>query len=120
MDRLEPVWRAALPAVLAGAAGDRGLVVDLRTPAYLAAGVPADLLDRTVLLTVHPRAHGRHIGDVVAKRLRGEAAHHLLETGADPDDPGELALALGERWDVDVAPPERPGKPWRARLYTED
>jgi len=120
MDRLEPAWREVLPAALGAAAGDHGLVVDLRSPAYLAAGVPDGLADRTVLLTVHPRANGRHLGDVVAKRTRGEAANLLLATGADPSDPGELALALGERWPVDVEPPERLGKPWRARIFTGD
>jgi len=41
MDRLEPLWREALPDVLAEAAGSRGPVVDLRSPVYQAMGMPA-------------------------------------------------------------------------------
>jgi uncharacterized protein len=117
MDRLEPVWREVVPAVLADAAGDSGLVVDLRSPGYQAIGMPAGLGMRTVSLRVSQAgAGGRRIGDVVAKRVRGEAARHLLETGADPADPGELASALGERWPVDIEP-GRHGRPSAVTLF---
>jgi cytoplasmic iron level regulating protein YaaA (DUF328/UPF0246 family) len=103
MDRLEPVWREVLPGVLADAAGPDGLILDLRSPAYRAIGMPEGLGARTVLLRVSQAGlGGRRIGDVVAKRARGQAARHLLETGADPGDVGELASALGERWPVDI------------------
>jgi cytoplasmic iron level regulating protein YaaA (DUF328/UPF0246 family) len=104
MDRLEPTWRELLPGVLAEVAGPSGLVVDLRSPGYQALGSPAGLGARTVRLRVAQEGlGGRRIGDVVAKRVRGQAARHLLERGADPEDAGELAGLLDERWPVDLA-----------------
>ena len=100
MDRLEPAWRTVLPGVLAEAAGDRGLVVDLRSPGYQAIGMPKGIGERTVTLRIEQRTAGGRIGDVVAKRMRGQAARLLLEQDADPDDPAELAAILGERWPV--------------------
>jgi hypothetical protein len=120
MDRLEPVWREVLPDVLADAAGPDGLVLDLRSPAYQAIGMPDGLEARTVVLRVSQAGlGGRRIGDVIAKRVRGQAARHLLETGADPSDAGELASALGERWPVDVEA-GRPGRPSTLTLFVTD
>ena len=116
LDRLEPTWRAVLPGVLAEAAGEDGVVIDLRSPSYQSAGLPAGPGDRTVSLRVEQRALGRRIGDVVAKRTRGEAARHLLESGVAADDPGAVATALGERWPADLEPPARPGRPWTLTL----
>jgi len=117
IDRIDATWRAVLPAVLAEAAGD-GLVVDLRSSYYQAAGLPAGVSDRTVALKVEqgPR---HHIGDVVAKRVRGEAAHHLLESGAEPADPDALAGVLADRWPVQLEPPERAGSPWLLTLRVD-
>lgn len=115
MERVEPAWREVLPDVLADAAGD-GLIVDLRSPTYQAAGMAARASDRTVTLRVDQGPRGHRIGDVIAKRVRGEAAHHLLETNADPGGPQELADALAERWPVRLEPPERRGKPWTMTL----
>jgi len=120
MDRLDGVWRAVLPDVLASAAGPAGLILDLRSPEYQMIGRPTDLGRRTVTLRIEQQALGRRIGDVVAKRLRGEAARHLLASGVDPSEPGELAALLGERWPVDLAAPNRPGKPWTLTLIADD
>ena len=98
--RVDHVWRAVLPAALAEAAGAAGLIVDLRSAPTQSSGMPAGLGDRTVILRVDQGTPGNRIGDVIAKRVRGEAAHHLLEAGVDPEDPHELAEALSDRWPV--------------------
>jgi cytoplasmic iron level regulating protein YaaA (DUF328/UPF0246 family) len=121
MDRLEPTWRAVLCDVLADAAGPHGVVLDLRSPSYQAIGMPTGLGDRTVTLRVDQASGGGHrIGDVVAKRIRGQAARHLLESGADPDDPDALAEVLADRWPVRLDAPARPGKPWTMALPVDD
>jgi cytoplasmic iron level regulating protein YaaA (DUF328/UPF0246 family) len=116
LDRLEPTWRTVLPEVLADAAGPVGVIVDLRSPTYRAMGMPAGLGDRTITLRVDQGSSGHRIGDVIAKQVRGDAAHHLLESGAEPADPGALAEILAVRWPVRLETPERPGGPWTMTL----
>ena len=121
VDRLEPTWRTVLPGLLADVAGSTGLVLDLRSPGYQAIGVPIGLEDRTVALRVDQTAdRGGRIGDVVAKRIRGRAARHVLETGVDPHEPNELAELLGDRWPVRLAEPQRPRTPWSMTLIASD
>jgi hypothetical protein len=119
MDRLEPRWRALIPNLLAEAAGPHGVIVDLRAPSYQSLGMPTGLRDRTVMLHVQQRAGGGHwVGDVIAKRQRGEAVRLLLESGADCDDPVELEAVLGERWSLSLRPP-RASTPWRLSLIAD-
>jgi cytoplasmic iron level regulating protein YaaA (DUF328/UPF0246 family) len=121
MDRLEPTWRTVLGDLLAQAAGSDGIVLDLRSPTYQAMGMPSGLGDRTVALRVDQAAgDGRRVGDVVAKRIRGQAARQVLESGSDPDDPDALADILADRWPVRLDEPERPGKPWTMTLSADD
>jgi cytoplasmic iron level regulating protein YaaA (DUF328/UPF0246 family) len=121
MERLEPQWRAILPDLFARLAGPTGIVLDLRSPSYQALGMPTGLGDRTIALRVDQAADdGRRLGDVVAKRIRGQAARHLLERDADPDDPDALADILADRWPVRLAEPERPGHPWTVTLTAND
>ncbi len=118
VDRLEPAWRTVLPDVLAEAAGPRGVILDLRSSSYQALGMPTGLGDGTVMLRVAgDEAGGGRIGTVFVKRVRGQAARHLLESGANPRDPGALAEVLGERWPVGLEPPARPGRPWSLTVF---
>ncbi len=113
LDRLEPMWRTVLPSVLADAAGPDGVILDLRSPAYRAVGRPVDREDRTVTIRVRQwSADGRRVGDVIAKRMRGEAARHLLESHADPDDPVEVAELLAAHWQVEIEPPDGADRAW--------
>ena len=118
-DRLEPTWRGVLPEVLAEAAGTAGVVVDLRSPSYQAMGTPRGFGDRTVTLRIRHGRTGRRIGDVVAKRVRGEAARHLLTWDRIAPDPQSLGEVLAERWPVSLDEPERPGRAWTATLTTD-
>jgi cytoplasmic iron level regulating protein YaaA (DUF328/UPF0246 family) len=120
VDRLEPTWRTVLPEVLAAAAGPDGVILDLRSPTYQAIGMPAGLGDRTITLRVDQASVGRRIGDVVAKRIRGQAARLLLESAAEPKEPDVLADILAERWPVRLEAPARSGKPWTLTLTADD
>jgi cytoplasmic iron level regulating protein YaaA (DUF328/UPF0246 family) len=120
VDRLEVTWRAVLPDVLAEAAGPEGVVVDLRSQYYRAAGVPSSLGDRTVTLRVDQGPVGHRIGDVLAKRVRGQAAHFLLESGTNPSTPEALADVLADRWPVRLDAPDRRGGSWTMTLSTDD
>lgn len=120
IDRLEPTWRTVLGDVFARAAGSQGVVIDLRSSSYQAMGMPTGLDDRTVALRVDQGSGGGRIGDVVAKRVRGQAARHLLESGDEPDDPDALAGVLSERWPVRLHVPARPGKPSTMTLSADN
>jgi hypothetical protein len=120
MDRLEPMWRAVLPDLFAHLAGPDGVVFDLRPPSFQALGMPTGVSSRTVALRVASFSGGRRIGDVVAKRIRGQAAHHLLESGVEPAEPGAVADVLGDRWPVELEEPVRPGDPWTMTLTADD
>jgi uncharacterized protein len=114
--RVDHFWRAVLPETLADAAGAEGVIVDLRSRPTRSAGMPAGLGDRTVILRIDQGRPGNRIGDVIAKRVRGEAAHHLLESGADPADQQQLADALADRWPIRLDAPDQRGKPWTMTL----
>jgi hypothetical protein len=116
MDRLEPTWRSVLTPILTGAAA-AGPIVDLRSRSYQAVGRPAGLDEETVTLRVRPSpTRGSHIGDVVAKRTRGEAAGHLLSSPGDPEGPLDIAGLLAIRWPVEVEPPGDRSRSWTITL----
>jgi cytoplasmic iron level regulating protein YaaA (DUF328/UPF0246 family) len=118
VDRLEPGWRTVLPGVLAEAAGSGGVILDLRSSSYQALGMPSGLGARTATLSLAPNGPGgRRVGNVIVKRVRGQAARHLLESGADPANPAELADVLADRWPVRLDPPTRAGRPWAITVF---
>ena len=121
MDRLASMWQAVIPGLLARLAGPEGVVFDLRPPSFEGLGMPTGLSDRTVALRIgYADDGGGRIGDVVAKRTRGQAARHLLESGSDPGDPDGLADVLAERWPVRLSEPIRPHQPWTLTLTAND
>jgi len=121
LNRLEPTWRTVIPDLLTRLAGTDGVVFDLRPPSFQAMGMPTGRSDQTVALRVSQAAgEGRRIGDVVAKRIRGQAVRWLLDSADEPDDPDALAEILAERWPVELAEPARPGKPWTMTLSVDD
>ena len=120
MDRLEPAWRTVLPRILVDAAAGRGPVLDLRSRVYQAVGRPTGLEDQTVTLRIRPSPGGpAHIGDVIAKRVRGEAASHLLSSVADPEDPLDIADLLATRWSLEVEPPAGRNRAWTITLQSD-
>jgi uncharacterized protein len=121
MGRPDHLWRTVLPTVLAEAAGPAGVIIDLRSGVYQGVGKPAGLLDRTVELRVnYASPEGGRIGDVIAKRVRGEAAHHLLESDLEPEDPDALADILADRWPVELEPPGSRAGTWTMTLSVSD
>jgi cytoplasmic iron level regulating protein YaaA (DUF328/UPF0246 family) len=119
-DRLDGVWRAILPDALASAAEPAGLILDLRSPEYQLIGRPSGLDYRTVSLRVNQRGTGRRIGDVIAKRVRGQAARHVLESGEEPGDPDGLAELLADRWPTQLQEPRARDHPWTLTLVAND
>ena len=117
MDGLEPAWRTVLEDTLADAAERRGPILDLRSSSYQAVGRPTGLADQTVTLRIRPAPGGpAHIGDVIAKRVRGEAATHLLSSEADPGDPLDIADLLAARWPIEIEPPGGRHRSWTVTL----
>jgi hypothetical protein len=119
MDRLEPAWRTILPPILTDAAAPGGPVLDLRSRVYQAVGRPTGLDDETVTLRIRPSPGGpAHVGDVIAKRVRGEAASHLLSSEADPEDPLDIADLLATRWSLEFDPPAGRNRTWTITLQS--
>lgn len=117
MDRLEPTWRSVLVPRLTGAAERRGPILDLRSPTYQAVGRPHGLDDQMVTLRVRAAPGGpARIGDVVAKRTRGEAARHLLESPSEPREPLEIADVLATAWPIEVDAPAGRNRGWTITL----
>jgi cytoplasmic iron level regulating protein YaaA (DUF328/UPF0246 family) len=119
MGRPDVAWRIVLPAVLDQAAGDGGLVLDLRSPGYQQMGRLAAGVERLVNLRVEQQGFGHRISEVEAKRIRGQAARHLLESDVVPQDPGELATVLGDRWPAELSPSDSPRGSWTMTLIAD-
>ncbi|WP_405853325.1 peroxide stress protein YaaA [Streptomyces sp. NBC_00090] len=86
-------WRGAMASVLPGEAGD-GLVLDLRSAAYASAWKPkGELAARTATVRVL-HAPTRKVVSHFNKATKGRIVRSLLESGAEPASPAELAEAL--------------------------
>jgi cytoplasmic iron level regulating protein YaaA (DUF328/UPF0246 family) len=121
MDRLDAAWRTLLTPILTDAASQRGPILDLRSPVYQAVGRPIGLDDQTVTLRIRPSPGGpARIGDVIAKRVRGEAASHLLASEPGPEDPLDIADVLASRWSLEVDPPAGRNRSWILSLRSGD
>ncbi|MEE1928576.1 peroxide stress protein YaaA [Streptomyces sp. TRM 70351] len=112
-------WRGPLESVLPEAAGD-GLVLDLRSSAYAAMWKPKGALaERTATVRVLQSevvggVEKRSVVSHFNKATKGRLVRSLLEDGAEPGTPEELAGTLerlGHR--VETAAPTRAGQPWR-------
>ncbi|GAA3160345.1 peroxide stress protein YaaA [Planomonospora alba] len=101
---LAAFWRRALTPLLDE---EPGLVVDLRSSTYAAAWRPGD---RAVAVRV--LKDGKVVSHM-AKATRGAVARSLLESGADPRSPDELAKLLGDLGHVVALGPAPGGRrPW--------
>ncbi|MFN8046180.1 MAG: peroxide stress protein YaaA [Dermatophilaceae bacterium] len=104
---LASVWKPHLAPLLTQAAG-RGLVVDCRSSTYAAAWTPTgQLASRWVQVHVPGATH-------MAKHTRGLVAAAICELDREPGTPAALAAALAAsgRFEVSLAEPARPGRPW--------
>jgi cytoplasmic iron level regulating protein YaaA (DUF328/UPF0246 family) len=92
-------WRGPMAEVMPEAAGD-GLVLDLRSAAYAAAWKPKGQLAsrtatvRVLQVTTVDGVEKRSVVSHFNKATKGRLVRALLEDGAPPQDPGELAEAL--------------------------
>jgi cytoplasmic iron level regulating protein YaaA (DUF328/UPF0246 family) len=92
-----------------------GLVVDLRSATYAGAWQPGA---RSVAVRVF--RDGKVVSHM-AKATRGEIARTLLETGADPATPGELAdLLTGHGYTVELTEPARANRPWTLDVHVTE
>jgi uncharacterized protein len=110
---LEPMWREVLGPVLAEAAGRSGMVVDLRSSSFQAVGMPEGIGERTSVVRVVRDSDHRGASSYASKYTRGKIARYLLESGANPSTPQQLAEALADQWQVEITPPSRSGQRWR-------
>ena len=116
---LAAYWKGPLAEALPRAAGEQGLVLDLRSSAYAAAWKPAGALaGRTATVRVlHERVVGgetrRSVVSHFNKATKGRLLRSLLEAGARPEDPSELVTALRDlKYTVEAEAPQRAGRPW--------
>ena len=119
--RLAGAWREPVAEAITAAAG-RGVVLDLRSSAYVALGpVPAALSDRTVVARVLQEKGGkRTIVSHHNKATKGRIVRGLLGE-ATPRTVADLAGALGAAgYRVELAPPGGEGKPWTVDVVVKE
>jgi len=119
--RLATAWREPMSDAISAAA-KRGVVLDLRSSAYVALGpVPAELADRTAVARVLQEKDGKR--SVVShhnKATKGRLVRSLL-TEPRPTSIPDLAGALGEAgYRTELQPPRRDGQPWSIDVIVEE
>jgi len=121
LGRLATVWRDPLSEAIAGA-GARGVIVDLRSSAYVALGpVPADLAGRTVVARVLQDKGGRRtIVSHHNKATKGRIVRGLLEQprAHSAEDLAGALTAAGYR--AELQPPRKGGAPWTLDVIVTD
>ena len=117
---LAAAWRGPLADAIGGAAGS-GVVLDLRSSAYIALGpVPTDLAEQTVVARVLQERGGKRV--VVShhnKATKGRIVRSLLAERR-PRTVTDVAGALGDAgYRVELAPPRKDG-PWTLDVIVRD
>lgn len=117
LDHLPQVWQGPLAEALPAAAR-RGVVVDCRSDEYATAWRPTGALaERTVVVKVYRDRDGkRGAAAHPAKHTRGLLVRRIVTDAVDPRRPEGLAEALSEHFDVDLRPPNGPGRAWELRV----
>lgn len=119
--RLAGVWREPVAEAIRSAAA-RGVVLDLRSSAYVGLGpVPADLAERTAVARVFQEKGGRRtIVSHHNKATKGRVVRALLAQPKPRTIEG-VAEALGAAgYRVEWAPPASDGKPWTIDVIVKD
>lgn len=118
--KLATTWREVVPATIADAA-DRGVVLDLRSSAYVALGpVPQELTERTLVARVLQEKGGkRSIVSHHNKATKGRMVRALLAQ-ARPRTVDDVAEALAAAdYRVELAPPVK-GGPWTVDVVVRE
>lgn len=107
-------WREPLASALADAADD-GIVLDVRSSAYLALGqVPGDRAERTAVARV---LHGGKVVSHHNKATKGRIVRDLM-SGRTPKTIPALAEALSRQgYDIEIFEPTRPAFPWTLDVH---
>ncbi|MBM3689032.1 MAG: peroxide stress protein YaaA [Actinobacteria bacterium] len=118
--KLATAWREVVPVAIADAAG-RGVILDLRSSAYVALGpVPPELAEQTVVTRVlQEKAGKRSVVSHHNKATKGRIVRALLaQPRARTID--DVAGALGDTgYRVDLAAPKK-ARPWTLDVVVQD
>ena len=119
--RLASIWREPIADAISAAAG-KGIVLDLRSAAYVALGpVPGHLAERTAIARVFwQKGAKRTIVSHHNKATKGRLVRSLL---AEPNSRtiDDLAGALGAAgYRVELQPPAGDGKPWTIDVVVDE
>ncbi|NBE52359.1 peroxide stress protein YaaA [Streptomyces boluensis] len=116
---LNAYWRTAMADVLPEAAGS-GLVLDLRSSAYASAWKPkGEVAERTATVRVlHSQlvdgVEKRSVVSHFNKATKGRIVRDLLQAGAQPASPADLAGVLRDLgYMVEAQAPAKAGKAWQ-------